>query len=99
MSIQEEAEHTSSLHIYERNNVRQRQHSVTQKGRQMRSTATFFCVDVAGSQADARSGSWIVFVKCSPKLEKNCAASFLAVESMRRLPSWAILPPTSALTT
>ena len=30
------------------------------------------------------------------RLLKNCAASLRAVESIRRPPSWAILPPTSA---
>jgi hypothetical protein len=31
------------------------------------------------------------------KFEKNSPASFFEVEVMRREPSWAILPPTSAL--
>ncbi|SDP30591.1 hypothetical protein SAMN05428967_1540 [Phyllobacterium sp. YR620] len=33
------------------------------------------------------------------KFSKNCVASFFEVDAIRRLPSWAILPPTSALTT
>ena len=33
----------------------------------------------------------------SPNLSKNCPASFFDVESISREPSWAILPPTSAL--
>lgn len=37
-------------------------------------------------------------VTSSANFEKNCPASFFAVESIRREPSWAILPPTSALT-
>ena len=31
------------------------------------------------------------------EVEKNCPASFFDVDSISRLPSWAILPPTSAL--
>ena len=33
----------------------------------------------------------------SPNVEKNWPASFFEVDSISRLPSWAILPPTSAL--
>src|SRR5690606_18777665 len=46
----------------------------------------------SASPQDSRSAP-----ACLPKLAKNSPDSFLVVELMRRLPSWAILPPTSAL--
>lgn len=53
-----------------------------------------FNATVSGAQADASA--------CAPltvalNLEKNSPASFFEVDVMSREPSWAILPPTSAL--
>src|SRR4029079_17513334 len=56
-----------------------------------------FCSPVVAGAASASGGAAGAGPTTSPNLLKNSPASFLAVASIRRPPSWASLPPTSAL--
>ena len=49
------------------------------------------------SRPELRQSNGQATLTVSLNVEKNCPASFFEVDSIRRLPSWAILPPTSAL--
>src|SRR5688572_9320224 len=56
------------------------------------------CEELRCRAGTSRGAAYEETLRALAKLVKNSSASFLAVLSMRRLPSWAILPPTWAST-